>query len=64
MELDAKVVNEKNEFAGVGNAGEDFINSDEKTGKLSVASQNPSFASIASVNCVPKEKGKAPQLRS
>ena len=30
MEVDAKVVNEKDEFAGVGNAAEDFVNSDEK----------------------------------
>ena len=30
MEVDAKVVNEKDGFAGVGNAEEDFVNSDEK----------------------------------
>ena len=30
MEVNAKVVNEKDGFAGVGNAGEDFVNSNEK----------------------------------
>ena len=30
LEVDAKVVNEKDGFAGVGNAGKDFINSDDK----------------------------------
>jgi len=30
LEVDAKVVNEKDGFAGVRNAGEDFVNSDEK----------------------------------
>jgi len=30
LEVDAKVVNEKDGFACVGNAGEAFVNSDEK----------------------------------
>jgi len=30
LEIDAKVVNEKDGFAGVGNAGEDLVNSDEE----------------------------------